>query len=67
MPLHTGLEVCKEEGAVRLGGHDDKNNGSVEICHDKRWGLVCDDHWDDKDAQVVCNQLGFDSSECISC
>ena len=46
---------------IRLGGGATSNEGRVEICLDNHWGTLCDNGWDEADAQVVCRQLGFRS------
>ncbi|ESO87847.1 hypothetical protein LOTGIDRAFT_193984, partial [Lottia gigantea] len=47
------------EGQIRLVGGKNDNDGTVVIYHNRKWGSICDDEWDMRDARVTCQQLGF--------
>jgi len=46
--------------SVRLAGESRvPNAGRLEVNYDCSWGTVCDDGFDNNDAQVACVMLGF--------
>ena len=51
---------------VRLTNGDRTGNGRLEVNLDGRWGLVCGDNFDMRDAHVVCKQLGYSEEATIN-
>ena len=61
------VQPCNE-GALRLsaGLPETNNTGRVEMCIRNVWAGLCDERFDDRDAELVCSQLGLHSkSKCV--
>ena len=55
---NTSQSECSS-GDLRLVGGERESEGRVEICVEGFWGTVCDSGWDQREAVVVCRQIGF--------
>ena len=47
-------------GQIRLVSGTSEANGHIEVCSGlKIWAGICDSHWDVRDAEVACRELGL--------
>ena len=54
------------EVAMRLVDGRSRRDGRVEIYFSGVWGSVCSAGWDNRDASVVCRQLGFSGGKAVT-
>ncbi|PRD24983.1 UNVERIFIED_CONTAM: Lgals3bp [Trichonephila clavipes] len=47
------------DGSIRLVGGRNPTEGNVEVFYRGRWGSICDDEWDIREAYIVCKMLGY--------
>lgn len=59
--ISTDVFILKwfSPGAARLIGGGSNKSGRLEIYLNGQWGTVCDTHLTDRDASVICRQLGL--------
>ena len=57
MLLSFHIAPCTD-GDIRLGDGA-VLRGRVEVCINGTWGTICDHHWTQQEASVVCSHLGY--------
>lgn len=55
------LPISCTDGDVRLTGGSE-TNGTIEVCHENQWGLICSSGFGTNEAKVICQQLKFPTS-----
>ena len=50
------------DGSIRLVDGETEWEGRLEVCFNQRWGTVGGETWDSTETDVVCRELGYQSS-----
>ena len=63
--LLDSTKACSH-GDIKLTGGKFSNEGDVQICVNGTWGYICDWYWYwyYSNINVVCNQLGYATTQC---
>ena len=54
--------LCNKPFEIKLVGGPDERTGRILVRHRGVWGTVCDDHFRDEEAKVVCRMLRLPSN-----
>lgn len=46
--------------SIRLVNGNDPYEGRLEVFHNGQWGTVCDDGFDNTEADVICRMLNYE-------
>ncbi|XP_063406063.1 neurotrypsin-like [Mytilus trossulus] len=58
--IHCFLNCStKDEGSLRISEGFAVNQGRLEIKYKGEWGTICDNQFDNVDAEVACRQIGY--------
>lgn len=64
---YVSLRCYNSSVRLKNAEQDVLNAGSVELYTELGWVEVCHDNWNDKNAKVVCRELGFVDGKALCC
>ncbi|CAE1296097.1 Neurotrypsin [Acanthosepion pharaonis] len=61
----VAIKCFKKDVRIQLIGGSSEISGRIEITRKGVKGTVCDDHFDNNDAKVICRMMGYSSGKVI--